>query len=42
MPEPGDLTRKVSGDWFTAPDAEQWVAQVARHRPGLVTGSGTD
>ncbi|WNB89820.1 depupylase/deamidase Dop [Glutamicibacter protophormiae] len=42
MPEPGDLTREVSGDWFDAPDAEQWVARVARHRPALVTGSGID
>ncbi|MDO4919497.1 depupylase/deamidase Dop [Kocuria sp.] len=40
MPEPGDLTREVSASWFAAPDAEQWVREVARHRPGLVTGSG--
>ncbi|WP_233438738.1 depupylase/deamidase Dop [Kocuria varians] len=39
MPEPTDLTREVAEEWFTAPDAEQWVRRVAEHRPGLVTGS---
>ena len=39
MPEPRDLSRDVCGSWFTAPDAEQWVREVARHRPHLVTGS---
>ena len=39
MPEPRDLTREVSEQWFAAPDAEQWARTVARHRPALVTGS---
>ena len=39
MPEPRDLTREVSEQWFAAPDAEQWARTVARHRPTLVTGS---
>jgi len=39
MPEPRDLTRDVCEAWFATPDVEQWAREVARHRPGLVTGS---
>lgn len=40
MPEPLDLTREITGEWFDAPDVEQWVHRVAEHRPGTVTGTG--
>lgn len=42
MPEPLDLTREITGEWFDAPDVEQWVHRVAAHRPGTVTGTGVN
>lgn len=40
MPEPLDLTRETTREWFDAPDVEQWVHRVAEQRPGTVTGTG--
>ncbi|MBD2761523.1 proteasome accessory factor PafA2 [Kocuria sp. cx-116] len=42
MPEPLDLTRATTGEWFDAQDVEQWVHRVAEHRPGTVTGTGVN
>lgn len=42
MPEPLDLTRERTWEWFDVPDVEQWVHRVAEQRPGTVSGTGVN
>lgn len=42
MPEPLDLTRERTREWFDVPDVEQWVHKVAEQRPGTVSGTGVN